>query len=240
MSGTLNSGFTVARPSAGPTVVAGSTTGLLGAGTYQYKVTFVSNFGETDGNTTATSTTTTTGSINLSAIPVAANTLYRRIYRTVSNGSSFLLLKQLNASDTTWVDIAADGTLSTAIPTANSASSRQIVEGAIKFSNAAALSVETGITAFATGGQTSARQLSAEVNVITVCATAADSVKLPQLTADNIGLHIVVVNNGIASANVFPALGQDASGGTNTAVAVAAAARAEFVSVSATAYVKTR
>lgn len=236
----LNSGFTVARPSAGPTVAQATSTGSLGVGLYQYKVTFVSNFGETDGNTTATSASTTTGSIQLSAIPVDPNAVHRHIYRTVSGGSAFLLLKILDADDTTWLDQAADGTLGAAIPTFNTASPRQTFEGSVKFAAGPAYSYETGITAFATGGQTSARQLTAEYNVVTVAATAADSVKLPTLDANNIGIKVTIANDGAASLNVFPALGQNASAGTNTAVAVAATARAEFLAISATTWVKLR
>ena len=64
--------------------------------------------------------------------------------------------------------------------------------------------VVTGITAFAGGGAGSATQLTGKVNVVAVCATAADSVKLPA----NAGLGDVVVrNNGAAACNVFPPTG---------------------------------
>lgn len=57
------------------------------------------------------------------------------------------------------------------------------------------------ITAFATGGQASAVALTSIFNTITVCATAADSVKLPAATA---GTFLAVSNGGAAYANVFP------------------------------------
>lgn len=60
----------------------------------------------------------------------------------------------------------------------------------------------TGITAFATGGQTSATALTAAFNNITTCATASDSVKLP---AAALGLDITVRNSGAAALAVFPA-----------------------------------
>ncbi len=60
------------------------------------------------------------------------------------------------------------------------------------------------ITAFATGGQSSAVALTSDFNTITVCATAADSVKLPTAVA---GMRIVVANAGAAYASVFPISG---------------------------------
>jgi hypothetical protein len=210
---------------------------------YQYKVTYVTAFGETDGNTTASSqSTTSTASLNLSAIPVSpdGNVTHRKIYRTVGGGSTFLLLTTLDASTTTFIDTIADGSLGAAIPTLNSAHSRQIVNGILKLAKPTVMSVETGITAAAGGGQTNAYQLASEVSILAVVATTADSVKLPELSADQIGLHVTIANNGANSANIFPALAQDASAGANTAVAIAATARAEFVAVSATAWVKTR
>ena len=239
------SGYTVARPSAGPVCTPGTASGSLDTvALYQYKVTYVTGFGETDGNLTATSATTTSaGSIELTGIPVSpdGNVKQRKIYRTVGGGSAFLFLTAIpdNLSGA-YQDLVADGALGAAIPTGNTAHSRQVVGGLIKFDSALQLSVETGITAFASGGQTNAVQLSREVNVLSVVATAGDSVKLPELNTNMIGTHVLVANGGANSANVFPALGQDASGGTNTAVAVAAAARAEFVAVSATAWIKTR
>ena len=62
-------------------------------------------------------------------------------------------------------------------------------------------SVQIGITAFATGGQASAVLITADIAEISVCATAADSVKLPSAVA---GLVVLITNHGAAAANVFP------------------------------------
>lgn len=242
---TTLAGFTLAKPSSAPSAAAGTASGNLDTvANYQYKVTYVTAFGETDGNTTAAMvTTTSSGSVNLTSIPVSpdGNVTQRKLYRTVGGGSSFLLLAIIDDNvTTTYTDTTIDSSLGAAIPTLNSAHSRQIVGGLLKIAKPTMLSIETGITAAAGGGQTNAYQLSNEVNVLSVVATTADSVKLPELSADLIGSHILIANNGANSANVFPVLGQDASAGTNTAVAVAAAARAEFVAVSATAWIKTR
>lgn len=94
-------------------------------------------------------------------------------------------------------------------------------------------SLTTGITAFATGGQTSATQLTAVTNVISVCATGADSVKLPVATT---GDEIFIRNNGAASCNVFPQTGGNINAaGANTAVALGIAKSGVYKCISGTA-----
>jgi hypothetical protein len=66
------------------------------------------------------------------------------------------------------------------------------------------LSATNAITAFATGGQTSAVAITTDFARVTVCATAGDSVKLPTATA---GREVCLVNVGAAAADVFPATG---------------------------------
>lgn len=61
--------------------------------------------------------------------------------------------------------------------------------------------VQTGITAFATGGQASATALTGTYCNVTVCATAGDSVKLPTAAA---GTEVWVRNSGAATLAVFP------------------------------------
>ena len=61
---------------------------------------------------------------------------------------------------------------------------------------------ETGIAAFATGGQASATALTEELNNITTCTTAGDSVKLPAAVA---GKHVWVKNSGATALDIFPA-----------------------------------
>lgn len=76
------------------------------------------------------------------------------------------------------------------------------------------------VTAFAGGGQTNATQLAATKNNVSVCATAADSVKLP---AGAIGLHVFIRNSGVASLQVY-GNGTDTINGVATATGVAQAA----------------
>lgn len=97
-------------------------------------------------------------------------------------------------------------------------------------------SVTDGITAFAGGGQTSATALTSALNRISVCATNADSVKLPVVSDADIGIEVDVINDGAANAQVFGA-GTDTIDGvaTATGVALAAAARCKYQLISRTA-----
>jgi hypothetical protein len=83
------------------------------------------------------------------------------------------------------------------------------------------LAGEDSITAFATGGQTSATALSATKNYhrVATVATAADSVKLP---ASSVGLAHYVRNDGAAAMQVFGA-GTDTINGVATATGISQA-----------------
>jgi hypothetical protein len=77
------------------------------------------------------------------------------------------------------------------------------------------------ITAFAGGGQASATQLAAEINRVTVVATAGDSVKLPAAVA---GRQVTVINADAADAmDCFPQTGEIINAlAANTALSIAA------------------
>ena len=62
-------------------------------------------------------------------------------------------------------------------------------------------SVQVEVTAFAGGGQADAIEITKDVVEISVCATGGDSVKLPSAVA---GLFILIINHGVAAADVFP------------------------------------
>lgn len=244
MTSVIQSGCTISTPSTAPTAVVGTAAGLLtAAAVYQYKVTFVTAFGETDAYVTAASVTaSSTGSVNLSSIPIShdSGVYNRKLYRTVGNGTAFLLLATIDNIVTTYTDIVVDASLGAALAAFNGAHSRQIINGFIKHALPLAHSLEDTITATVGGGQTNARALVSEYNFVTVVASIADSVKLPVLDTTVIGMHVLVANDGANSVNIYPSLGQNASGGTNVAVALAAAGRAEFVGRSATVWEKTR
>jgi hypothetical protein len=72
-----------------------------------------------------------------------------------------------------------------------------------------AASVNTGVTAFATGGQGSATQLLEGYNVITTCASDGDSVLAPSASA---GLVFDVTNQGAQNADLFPTIADNFSG----------------------------
>lgn len=77
-------------------------------------------------------------------------------------------------------------------------------------------SVEDDIIAHAGGGKASAYQLSCKVNRLATVATTADSVKLP---ASDVGMEVVVINDGANAAQVFGA-GTDTIDGVATATGV--------------------
>ncbi len=85
---------------------------------------------------------------------------------------------------------------------------------------------ESGITATASGVQATAYQLSAQVNQVSVCATAADSVALPKISLEKnrpgfLGFVCVVQNAGAAACQVFGGTGaKDTINGVATATGV--------------------
>ncbi len=75
-------------------------------------------------------------------------------------------------------------------------------------------SFENGITAFATGGQASARQLNNVINRVTTVATAGDSVRLPSCQP---GMSVTVANASANALAIFPATGDAINGGAANA-----------------------
>jgi hypothetical protein len=81
-------------------------------------------------------------------------------------------------------------------------------------------SYEKSITAYASGGQASATQLTKRYNRIDTCASTNDSVKLLQAYA---GLEQEVYNNTSNDVNVYPYLGDNFLGlSTNTPILLVA------------------
>jgi hypothetical protein len=91
------------------------------------------------------------------------------------------------------------------------------------------LSRESGITATPGGTKAAARVLKRSINIITVCATAADSVLLPKAIAGSV---LFLTNAGAASAQVF-GKGTDTINGVATATGVAQGAGLSAVYVCA-------
>lgn len=81
----------------------------------------------------------------------------------------------------------------------------QTVAGVKTFSDYVERGVTDSITAFATGGQASATQLTKDFNRVTTVASPGDSVKLPSAIA---GREVTVINDGASILAVFPASGE--------------------------------
>ncbi len=91
------------------------------------------------------------------------------------------------------------------------------------------------ITAFATGGQASATQLTGSCNIVSICATNADSVKLQIAQA---GHRVIVVNTSANALAIFPATGGDIDTlGANNSYSLAAGLMREFIGVSGTNWI---
>jgi len=90
---------------------------------------------------------------------------------------------------------------------------------------------DLSVTAFATGGQGSAFPLIASFNIIDVCATSGDSVRLPTVFAAR--SQVYIKNDGAESADVFPASGDDLGLGDNVAFSLAAGLSVTFIATAA-------
>jgi hypothetical protein len=96
-------------------------------------------------------------------------------------------------------------------------------------------SATDSITAHAGGGQTSATQLTAQFNHVTVVASAADSVKLPPSV---VGMQIEMTNSSANSMQAFGTSPDTINGAaTGTGVAVAAGKTAIFTCYTAGAWI---
>ena len=94
-------------------------------------------------------------------------------------------------------------------------------------------SVTTGITAFATGGQANAVELTTTINEITTVGTTGDSVKLDAAAA-TYAKRRTILNKGANACDVFPASGDDLGAGVDTAVSLAAGVNITYESYDAT------
>jgi len=111
--------FAQAAPS-GPTVTINASAGNLN-GTYTYKVTLVSDLGETVGGATSMAVSPVNQQVNLTNIPIGAyGTMARNIYRTAAgggDGTQKLVVTISNNTATIYTDNIADGSLGATVPT---------------------------------------------------------------------------------------------------------------------------
>lgn len=178
----------------------------VGGSAYLYHVTYVNSWGETTSGTVSAQVATTTGSVNLSAIPVSADeeVVARRLYRTADGGSSFLLLDEIPATGTTYTDIIADEDLGAAMPTANTAYSSQVIKGEVSF-GMPVKSVTAAVAAAGTNAATAALiPASTEVAIVSG-ASGTSGVKLP---ATVLNRQIIVKNSAANDLLLYPATGE--------------------------------
>lgn len=114
-----------AEPAPGaPTVaLAGAGAGNVNSGAHRYRVTFVTDDGETDGGIVSSAVTTSAGDgkVAVSAIPTGGSSITsRKLYRTAAGGSTYLLLTTIaDNTTTTYADNIADASLGAGCPTTN-------------------------------------------------------------------------------------------------------------------------
>jgi uncharacterized phiE125 gp8 family phage protein len=123
----VDASTTEPAPASGPSVALASpaAAGNLSAGAYRYKVTFVTADGETEAGPASSAVTVANAAVNgqvaLTGIALGgAQVTARKVYRTVANGSSYLLLTTIsNNTATTYTDNIADASLGAGAPAAN-------------------------------------------------------------------------------------------------------------------------
>lgn len=94
--------------------------------------------------------------------------------------------------------------------------------------------VTNSITAYAGGGQANATSLTTQINRITTCATAGDSVKLPLATA---GKKVTVYNDGATALDIYPQSGENIDPlADNVALRISAGGKASFECAVATTW----
>lgn len=157
----------------------------------------------------------TSGQSNVIMGPNVAST-------TLATGSSNIIIgvdssadaAAAGTNDTVLIRGKASGTAAVLSATTTGGTPTTIMGGLL------GTSATTGITAHAGGTQALATPLTTGGNLIATCATANDSVRLPVSTIP--GIHIIITNNGAASAQLYGA-GTDTINGVATATGVAIA-----------------
>lgn len=91
-------------------------------------------------------------------------------------------------------------------------------------------SITAGITATNPGAQGDS-PLTTEINEVSTVGTADDAVTLPAAVA---GRKVIIINNGANQLEIWPASGDNAGGGVDTAVTLAAGSNVQYVAYDAT------
>jgi hypothetical protein len=127
-----------------------------------------------------------------------------------------------SVGDTLYVDASTAGDLTATQPTGANYAQPEVFAHSRSQTRAeletTLNTVTTGITAYATGGQANAVELTTRFNHVGTVATGGDSVKLPTAA---VGLQVTVVNKGASAMDLFPGSGDNIDGtGVDTAVSI--------------------
>lgn len=207
MSSILTLGRDITNPIAVLIATDGASTGAMALGTYDYKYTFRTRYGETMASPASGPVTTTLGSIDLSNIPIYPNNevTARRIYRTAVGGAGpFLFLAEITDNiTTTYTDLFNDSALGVPEPIANFASTVGHFEGWHRFNRQLARS-QGAITASGLTQSTATPIGDYEYLYISVPVNL-NGVRLPAINPNLIGLKVTINNTDMFNTlNVYP------------------------------------
>jgi hypothetical protein len=196
-------GFDIQPPTGYPLLSNGKIPGDMLPGTYSYKVTYVTSYGETLAGP-STSTTITKTSVSVSMLPLhpTNNTIAIRIYRTgVANALPYRFVAEVkDAASTVYIDTAADADLGVEEPFEPFGSSIGRELGYVAKSKPNIISTQRIIPTGA--DQATAARLSAEYTEVDV--GPGTGVKLPPITANLIGITIKIKNSSGTILNIYP------------------------------------
>ena len=170
------------------------------------------------------------------------------------DGSTFQVtgtLQASNAAGPSILDEAATGTNPTLIPNRsdpdtglghNGANELSLITGGVEAMRYAlgspsgviqTVEIDVGLTAAGSPSTQGSGVIISSYNVYSTVANAGDAVTLPAVFG--VGATVYIKNDGANSMDVFPASGDDAGAGANTAIAVAAGDSVTFVGTVANA-----
>ena len=194
----LRSGFDLSSPLTAPIVSSDSAQGALSNGSYQYKITYVTRYGETTASPASNAIIPLSGSVLLSSIPIdtVSNTRERKIYRTgVGNTIPFRLLATIADNiTTTYTDIAPDVDLGAIEPHTNFAASIEVEKGWIQVSRPIIHSTDFTLVALGINHATSAQISQFSEYVFVVVPFAGNGIRMPPLTTNMIGIKLTIKN----------------------------------------------
>jgi hypothetical protein len=139
-------------------------------------------------------------------------------------------LSDRKITDLTELTTPADGDFLYVVDVSDTTDSSAGSSKKIQIGNAKLLSVEAGITAD-TGSAQGGSPLTNDLNEISTCANAGDSVTLPTAVA---GLRVTIINNGAQACDVFPASGDNLGAGVDAAASLASGSNITYAAYDAT------